>query len=329
VNHLIKHSSSYAWRGFARLLEIVAEAPDLEVDLWMRTLKGLHDTIEVSLGTEEHLIIQGFCKVLSKPRKLASRRHVLESIHLAPRVLCDSTPLGVSLSVADGTPEVGAWLQIEYLQGSELRYLTISDGEGDLLSSIAYALNIEDIFPKSGGVLSQGNDVLWWILKMLGVEEKRKRTFQTSIEFTQKQVTSPEKAVLDRLASGNLKVLSDTLVGSPQRIESLVKAGRVVLLPDFNHVGFTPNLLLESDQDRVAEVASFSIESTIFQTGMSSYALVSAPSSWRDRVLSSAIENEVKVWPVIRTSSSRRMIRSEEAFPKDSEMLTWSDGKSK
>jgi hypothetical protein len=56
---------------------------------------------------------------------------------------------------------------------------------------------------------------------------------------------------------------------------------------------------------------------------------VTSPSSWRRMVLASASENEVAVWPVIRAKSSRRLIRSEDTFPESSEMLIWSEGKSK
>jgi hypothetical protein len=329
VNHLAKHSDSYSWSGFARILDLVKSAPELEEDKWMLALSEIHDTIEVSLGTEEQLSIQGFCKSLSKPRKLSSKRHILESIHLAPRALCDPTPLGLTLSIGEGRSKDEPWLLIEYLKGAEQRLLTIIEGEENPLSRIEYTLNVEDIFPKSGGVLSKGNDVLSWILKKLGVKDRVKNTFQGTLEFANKQLTAAENAVLERLASGSLKILSDTLVGSPQRMDSLVKSGRVVLLPDFNHMGFNPNLLLQGKYDRLVEVTAFSIESTIFDAGANSYALVSSPSSWRRMVLTSASENEVAVWPVISTKSSRRMIRSEAIFPESSEMLSWSEGKSK
>ncbi len=329
VNHLSKHSDSYSWRGFARILDLVERVPELTEEKWIRALNEIHDTIEVSLGTEEQLSIQGFCKSLSKPRKLASKRHVLEAIHLAPRALCDPTSLGLTLSIAEGRSKDEPWLLTEYLDGAKQRYLTIIEGDENPLSRIMYTLNVEDIFPKSGGVLSKGNDVLSWILKKLGVKEKRKNTFQATIEFVNKQVSAAENAVLERLVSGSLKILSDTLVGSPQRIDSLMKSGRIVLLPDFNHAGFSPNLLLQGEYCQLVEVASSSIESTIFDAGENSYALVSSPSSWRRMVLTSASENEVAVWPVIRSKSSRRMIRSEETFPESSEMLNWSEGKSR
>jgi len=325
VNHLVKHSATYSRTGYARILDLVDRTPNLSVDNWMMALGAIHESIEVSLGTEEHLIIQGFCKSLSKPRDLVSRRHALESIHLSPRVICDPSSLGVALSVGEGSEDVEPWLKISYLEGAKKQYVTITEGDENPLSRIAYALNVEDVFPKSGGIMDHGRDVLSWILQKIDAKEKRTNTFQATIEFSTKQVTSAENAVLERLMSGGLAVLSDTLVGSPQRVVSLVKAGKVIFLPDFNHIGINPNLLLQGEYNLLAEVVSFGIESTIFHAAKGSYALVSSPSSWKRLVLASAVDNDIKVWPVIQVSSSRRVIRSETTFPEDSEMLTWSD----
>ncbi|MHA1939694.1 MAG: hypothetical protein ACW97O_15925, partial [Candidatus Thorarchaeota archaeon] len=232
VNHLSKHSDSYSWRGFARILDLVERVPELTEDEWLLALREIHNTVEVSLGTEEQLSIQGFCKSLSKPRRLASKRHVLESIHLAPRPLCDPTSLGLTLSIGEGRSKDEPWLLIEYLDGAEQRFLAIIEGNENPLTSIVYMLNLEDVFPKSGGVLGKGNDILFWILNKIGLKEKRMNTFQASIDFSGKQVAAAENAVLERLVSGSLRILSDTLVGSPQRIDSLVKTGKVVLVPD-------------------------------------------------------------------------------------------------
>jgi hypothetical protein len=106
VNHLSKHSDSYSWHGFARILDLVERAPELAEEKWMQALSEFHDAFEVSLGTEEQLSIQGFCKSLSKPRRLASKRHILESIHLAPRALCDPTSLGITVSIGEGLSKV-------------------------------------------------------------------------------------------------------------------------------------------------------------------------------------------------------------------------------
>jgi hypothetical protein len=329
VNHLSKHAAAYSWVGFARILDLVERVPELTDDKWILALNEIHESLEVALGTEEQLSIQGFCESLSKPRKLATKRHTLESIHLAPRALYNPFSLGLTLSVYEEGSKDEPWLRIEYADGAQKRCLTIAEGEENRLSQIAYTLNMEDIFPKAGGVLGKGKDVLSWILRTLGVEEERKRTFRATIEFTRKQVSAAENAVLERLVGGGLKVLSDSLIGSPQRMDGLMKSGAIALLPDFSHVGFGPTLLLQGDYDQLVDAVSHSIESTIFQAATGSFALVSAPSSWRRLVITSASENDIAVWPVIQARSTRRMIRSEDVFPESSEMLFWSDEKSK
>jgi hypothetical protein len=329
VNHLSKHAVAYSWDGFARILDLVERVPELADDKWILALNEIHESFEVPLGTEEQLLIQGFCESLSKPRKLATGRHTLESIHLAPRALCNPFSLGLTLSVGKEGSKDEPWLWIEYADGAQKRCLTIIEGEENPLSQIVYTLNMEDIFPKAGGVLGKGKDVLAWILRTLGAEEERKSTFQVTVEFSKKQVSGAENAVLERLIGGSLKVLSNSLVGSPQRIDALVKSGVIALLPDFNHVGFGPNLLFQGEYAQLVGIVSHTIESTIFRAATGSFALVSAPSSWRRLVLTSASENEIAVWPVIQARSTRRMIRSEDVFPESSEMLFWSDEKSK
>jgi hypothetical protein len=329
VNHLSKHSSAYSWVGFARILDLVERVPELSEDKWKLVLNEIHESVEVALGTEEKLSIQGFCKSLTKPRKLAAKRHILESIHLAPRAICDPTSLDLTLSIGEERSKDEPWLWIEYMDGAEKRCLTIIEGPENPLSHIEYILNLRDIFPKAGGVLGKGKDVLTWILGNLGVKDEKEHTFRAKVEFSKKQVSATENAVLERLIGGSLKVLSDSLIGSPQRIDGLVKSGTVVLLPDFNHIGFVPNLLLQGAYDQLVDVASHCIESTIFLSETASYALVSAPSSWRRMVLTSLSENEIAIWPVVQAKSSRRMIRSEDLLPKNSEMLFWSEGKSK
>ena len=321
VNHLSKHSASYSWAGFARILDLVERVPELAEDKWKLALNEIHESVEVALGTEEQLSIQRFCKSLSQHKKLATKRHILESIHLAPRALCDPTSLGLTLSVGYERSNDEPWLWIKHIDGAEQKCLAVFEGDENPLLQIVYTLNMGDIFPKAGGVLGRGKDVLNWILKTLGFEEERNYTFHAAIEFSKKQVSRAENAVLERLIGGSLKVLSDSLVGSPQRMDALVKSGAVALLPDFNHVGFGPNLLLRGEYDQLVDVVSHSIESSIFRAATHSFALVSAPSSWRRLIMTSASENEIAVWPVIHARSMRGMIRSETVFPQSSEML--------
>ncbi|UCH04047.1 MAG: hypothetical protein JSW05_10755, partial [Candidatus Thorarchaeota archaeon] len=234
VRHLRKHIDCYSWRGFNLLLELLQSLPtSLELEEHLEAFKLLHDTIEVPLGTEEHITMKGFCSSLSKPRKLASRRHLLESIHLAPRAICDPTPLGVQLSFNEpaSSSESESWLEVECARGSVIDRLVLCEGGKNVLKAIDYHLDIGDIFPKPGGIAAHGRSVLTWILHRLGIDRKEDRTFESHIEFTQTTLDAGESAVLERLMHGGLSVLSDTLIGSPQRIDSLVKKGRVILLP--------------------------------------------------------------------------------------------------
>ncbi|MFW9847314.1 MAG: hypothetical protein ACFFD6_11225 [Candidatus Thorarchaeota archaeon] len=325
VNHFRRHSECYSWRGFELILEVVERVPDIEMESWMSVLAEIHSSVEIPLGTEDHLAIQGFCSSLKKPRKLVSRRHILESIHLAPRAICDPTPLGTSLSISEDSRISNPWLQIEYLKGAKTGILSIVEANDNELMQIFYSLGLEDIFPKPGGILGHGKDVIWRILDSLGISFKRPTTFQSQIQFAEYHLTSAEKAVLERLSGGSLSVLSDTLVGSPQRLDSLIDSGKVILLPDFNHIGLRPNFLLRGDIETVTKAASLGVESTILQSAVASYGLVSAPSSWGTRLLSSAAESGIEIWPIIEARSERRFIRSEDVFPSDSERLTWSE----
>ncbi|MHA2378507.1 MAG: hypothetical protein ACXADO_06025 [Candidatus Thorarchaeota archaeon] len=331
VGHLRKHIECYSWRGFSRILELIQALPaSLEINKQLEAIKELHDTIEVPLGTEEHITIKGFCGTLSKPRKLASRRHLLDSIHLAPRAICDPTPLGVRLSFQEPerSNEPESWLEIEYARGSEIRRLVLTEGEGQVLESIDYHLDVEDIFPKSGGIVAHGKSVLTWILHTLGVDKKDVRSFESHIEFTDTNVDAGESAVLERLMHGGLDVLSNTLIGSPQRIDSLMKKGRVILLPDFNHVGIRPTFLLIGERNRVVSAAHHSVEATLFHSEKKSFGVVATPAVWTKRVISAAAETGVEMWPILNVDSNKNLVRSERVYISDSEYPLWSDGKS-
>jgi hypothetical protein len=160
VNHLVKHSDSYSDQGFSWVLSLLQElnepiagAPLIEA------LKTIHGNLEVALGTEHYHVIHGFCKTLTKPRKLAARRHILDAIHLAPRVLCNPTPLGIQLTVETSKTsqnDDSTWLEVEYLEGNKEQFLTIRPSDAFPLESIHYMLNIEDFLPKSTGIVMHG-----------------------------------------------------------------------------------------------------------------------------------------------------------------------------
>ncbi|MFW9926190.1 MAG: hypothetical protein ACFFDM_05415, partial [Candidatus Thorarchaeota archaeon] len=98
VNHMISHPESYSSDGFQRVFSLLKQAPlDIKLTDWIRAFHILHDSIQVAIGTEDYHIIQGFCKTLEKPRKLEDHRHSLEKIHLAPRVICNPTPLEIPI----------------------------------------------------------------------------------------------------------------------------------------------------------------------------------------------------------------------------------------
>ncbi|MFW9944172.1 MAG: hypothetical protein ACFFB7_04175, partial [Candidatus Sifarchaeia archaeon] len=330
VGHLKKHIDCYSWRGFSLILELLQSLPaSLELEEHLKAFSLLHDTIEVPLGTEEHITMKEFCITLSKPRKLASRRHLLEAIHLSPRAICDPTPLGFQLSFneSDGKSESESWLEVEYARGSVIDRLVLSKGGQNVLKAIDYHLDIGDIFPKPGGIAAHGKSVLIWILGKIGIDREEDRTLESYIVFSKSKVDAGESAVLERLMHGGLSVISDTLIGSPQRIDSLVKKGRVILLPDFNHVGVRPTFLLIGNKDIVASVASNSVEATLFHTEKRSYGLVATPTVWAKRVLTAAAETGVEVWPISSIESTKGWVRSERAYVSNLDQPLWSDGK--
>ncbi|MFQ5831673.1 MAG: hypothetical protein ACE5H4_03130 [Candidatus Thorarchaeota archaeon] len=330
VRHLRKHIDTYSWRGFSRILELIQALPhSAESETQLQAIVHLHDAIEVPLGTEEHIAVKGLCGTLRKPRKLAARRHLLESIHLAPRAICDPTPLGVHLSVKESETkedEPESWLEIECMRGSETVLLGLVESKDEVLESITYRLSIEDLKP--GGIVAEGKSVLEWILRSLGVKQKEEVTFESHIDFSDVEIDAAERAVLERLTQGGLGVLSNTLIGSPQRLNSLVKKGRVILLPDFNHAGLRPTLLLVGERGHVETVASHSVEATLLHTKQQSFAVVSAPSFWMKRVITASAKNHVEVRPVLRVYSNKGIVRSEQTFSSESEHPTWSNGKS-
>jgi len=333
VNHLVKHSDTYSDRGFSWVLALLQELNEpIDCEPLIEALKTIHGTLEVALGTEHYHVIHGFCKTLVKPRKLAARRHILDAIHLAPRMLCNPTPLGIQLTVE--TSEISqkddsTWLEVEYIAGHKKQFLTIRPSSAFPLESIHYMLNIEDFLPKPTGIAMHGKDVLRWALRTLGVPSKREATFEASLMLKDTDIKSGERAVLDRLAEGRLDVLSNTLIGSPQRLEALMKKGCIVLVPDFNHLGLTYDYLIVGDTKAVrTTISAHALEATIFEVSESSYAIVSAPHVWGKELLIVAVAAGLGVYPISRIDSSRGLLRCEDVFPSNHEGLMWSDGRS-
>jgi len=318
ANHLIKHADTFADYGFLRLLMLLQQIPSSMPESydWKSAFRVIHDSITVPIGTEEYHLIQRFCLHLTKPRKLESQKDVLQSIHLAPRVVCDPTPLDIEISISYGKPSNNDWASICYLDGSEEKTIKVGLGEGLRISGIEYWLNLEDIYPTSGGLVSHGKSILQRALSSLGITSKLAGTFEAHIEFSDSLLTPNEKAVLERLILGQFEVLANTLIGSPQIVDNLHSKGKIVFLPSFNHLGLDIEYLLKGASEVVQPlVKQNTIESTTFLTGTDTIAIVSAPSTWRKSLLDSAIREGVSVWPVISASSKRNIIRSENLFP--------------
>ncbi|MFW9893449.1 MAG: hypothetical protein ACFFFO_14675 [Candidatus Thorarchaeota archaeon] len=328
VNHMIVHQESYSSDGFQRVFSLLKQAlPDTKLNDWVRAFRIIHDSIQVAIGTEDYHTIQGFCKTLEKPRNLVDHRHRLEKIHLAPRVICNPTSLDISLFSSIGKSLRSSWAEVTYAEANELKTFTIGETGDSLLTSIEYWLNIEDVYPSSGGLISHGKDVIRRVLTSLGVSIEPKATFEAKIEFSKKNLKSPELAVLERLSSGKLDVLSNTLIGSPQIVESLFKAGSIVFVPDFNHVGINPDFLVHGKHEKIRKITrSCCLEATVFNTEIDSTAVVSAPGSWKFHLLDSVYSEELSVWPVHSAKSVRKILRDESPLSNAESVFTWTEG---
>lgn len=174
-----------------------------------------------------------------------------------------------------------------------------------------------------------GKDVLRWALRSLGVSSKREATFEANLVLKDTEIKSGERAVLGRLAEGRLDVLSNTLIGSPQRLEVLTKKDCIVLVPDFNHLGLKHDYLIVGDTKAVrTTISAHALEATIFEVSERSYAIVSAPHVWGKELLIVAVAAGLGVYPIARVDSSRGFLRGEDVFPGNHEGLMWSDGRS-
>ncbi len=326
VNHMIKHSDCYAGNGFVRLYSLLQQiSSSSSVDDWILPFRVIHDSARVSIGTEEYHTIQGFCKTLSNPRKLNSRKHSLESIHMAPRVICDPTPLNTQIFISHGSPSDEDWATVSFIDGSEVKTLRIGPADESRVTTIEYWMNLEDVYPTSGGLISHGKNVLQRALATLGIETTPSGTFEAAIEFSDSVLTANEKAVLERLILGKSDVLSNTLVGSPQIIDKLLAKGKIMFLPSFNHIGVDSDYLLRGPTDLVRQIVRQNcVEATLFNNTAESFAVVSAPPTWRDGLLESTVKEGVSIWSIISTTSNRNILRCEDSFPK--QVVTWSDG---
>jgi len=327
-NHLVHHSTTYLPKGYFWLASLLDGLPsDLDFVNWQNSLQAFHDSITVSLGTEDYHVVDGFCKTLRNPQQLIKRRHLLESIHLSPRALCDPTPLGVELSVVvSDKPLDDSWASIRFVEGSTIKSLEIVESSANTISSIEYWLNIEDVFPLTGGPVSHGLSIIRHALERIGIKKSTNSTFEAALEVKERpMLEQKEIAVLERLVLGDLAILSNTLVGSPLIVRNLVEKGALVLLPDFNHMGFNHDFLIKAPIEEIRMLAQLIPEITILNTHDCAYALLSAPTNWKHALFQVVIREGMSLWPVISTKSIRRLIRCEDVFPSAEGPQSWTE----
>ncbi|MBE0526005.1 MAG: hypothetical protein IH631_03625 [Candidatus Thorarchaeota archaeon] len=145
---------------------------------------------------------------------------------------------------------------------------------------------------------------------------------------TERSLETKEIAVLERLLLGNLDIISNTLIGSPQIVKRLLEKECIVFIPDFNHLGIESDFVLHGSYDDVKRIGESTLESTLFKYNSDAYAIVSAPTSWRKSLLESAFDFNLDIWPILSIKSERRLLRDERSFVEGKELYRWSDGTS-
>lgn len=331
VTHFQEHEETYRSDVYNWFLSVIrGSALDVDPPSWIHALSTIHDSVVVPIGTSEYHTIDGFCKNLAKPNQLVKRSHLLESIHLSPRVFCNSACLGepITLSMDDERQE-DAWATIEFLNGSQTQILTIGTQRHEPIEAIEYWLNLEDIYPSSTGPLSHGLDIVRRALEKLGVVSNSVNTFQARLEMNADlSLETKEVAVLERLLKGHPDIISNTLVGSLQVIKHLLEKKCIVFVPDFNHLGIEPDFVIYGPYDDMKRISESTLESTILKSNSNAYAIVSAPTSWRKPLLESAFNSALDIWPILSIKSERRLLRHEKLFVEGKKLQRWSDGTS-
>ncbi|TXT55119.1 MAG: hypothetical protein BAJATHORv1_40028 [Candidatus Thorarchaeota archaeon] len=320
LHHFILHADTYDDHATRLVKTIINKSQGKEtLKDWLPLYNKFHSYIQVDLGTADYHTVSGFCSTLKKPRKLSGKRHVLDKIHLAPRAICNPLPIDIELGVSlENTANQDAWLDILHIDSSETKHLFIDKDVGTPISFLEYYLNLEDIFPKSGGLFSRGMDIVSWVLG----DKRSDLTFSSRIAMEAKTVPTAEKAVLERLIQGDVKILSDSLIGSPQRIDSLFSTGCIVIWPDFQHIGLDHEYLLVGEQEKIRLcVESAALEATIIGTDSVSYGVVSAPGEWGRKIVNLAIEQALCTKHIISANSTRNIVRTEKPFPE--KIFSW------
>ncbi|MHA1768258.1 MAG: hypothetical protein ACTSV3_00195 [Candidatus Thorarchaeota archaeon] len=311
VTHFIRHADTYRAQHYDwfRQTLIGGDGQTGLHDL-AKAVEVIHDGCHLPIGTEEYHKIVTYCKALKSPRKLLQSHHEFDNIHLSPRVI--SLPDCLDITLGEVPEGERVWVQVRFMEGRETRSLTVAEGGDERIDLIEYMLNLEDIYPSSGGLFSHGRTIVRNALRALGVTADPEPTLDVSIEPSHSTLNTSEKAVLDRLVLGERDIILNSLVGSPQAVESLVKKGRVIFLPDFNHLGLNLSFVVHGDYTAVREVVrSHTLETTLLRAGDVAYALSVAPSQWSGSLVSAAASAGLSVMPVLDYISPRRTIRVE------------------
>lgn len=329
VTHFQEHSETYGSDVFNWFVSVIrGSSPEVESSSWIHALSKIHDSVVVPIGTSEYHAIGGFCKTLNKPNQLVKRQHLLESIHLSPRVFCDSASLGkqIAICLRDEEQE-NPWASVQVLSGSHMQNLVIGTQDEEPIDTLEYLLNLEDIYPSPSGPLSHGLDIVRRALEKLGVMSNPASTFEARLEIKgDRSLETKEIAVLERLLIGDLNIISNTLIGSPQIVKRLLEKECIIFVPDFHHLGIEPDFVVHGPYDDVKRISKTTIEATVFKYNSKAYAIVSAPTSWRKPLLENAVESNLDIWPIVSTKSDYRLLRDERLFVKGKELLRWSDG---
>jgi hypothetical protein len=328
VSHFSNHAIAYSLRGYNWIHSFLSAIP-LDVDLasWQQSLRVIHDSLSLSLGTEEYHVISGFCKSLENPQQLVKRRYLLDAIHLAPRALCDPTALGIRLSVELGNGlNDDAWAVVKYVSGNSMKSFQVIQSDSAVIRSIEYWLSLEDLIPLTGGPLSHGRAIVNRALVRLGIQTPIAGTFETAVELRERpMLDQKELAVLERLVLGDMEILSNSLIGSPLIVRSLVQKGVVSLIPNFNHLGVMPDYLIKGTAQQVRELAHAVPESMTFVTSSLSYGILSAPANWAHFLIRDALDMNVSLWPIVSAESSKQILRDETPFPPLEVSHKWSE----
>lgn len=324
VTHFTKHQSTYGSDSFGWLKTILNEATsDLDYNILKEIITVVHDSYIIHLSTQDFHVIEGFCKTLSNPRQLEKMRYSLDSVHLAPRVLCDPSVLGISLNIATAdSTNPASWAEVQYNMGRRSEYLQIGTSGTERITSIEYWLNINDIYPSSGGLISHGRDIVRRALKTVGKSSSVRGTYKATLTIDDnRSIDVKERAILDRLTLGELDILSNTLIGSPMIVNNLVQKGHIVFLPEFYHLGIEQEFLLRGPHEELNELIQGSLEATMFVSQDVACAVVSSPTSWRKPLISSIKDTNVELYPIISVKSTRRLLRDEILFSDTDSMI--------